>query len=174
MIRRVIEAVAAHFAVHWRRRKAAFLWRVTLEGILVSLTITIILGLIFSLPGRSDLGKISSAAVVVKLCLFSPIVETLLLQALPVMLARIARAGIALQITVSVIVFAAAHFPAGIDSGVVAGILGGFYLAFTFVRWREESLASALTMTVASHAIHNTILVFAMILLGIFAPPQRG
>jgi len=40
-------------------------------------------------------------------------------------------------------------------NGFAAGIVGGFYFAFTCTRWRRESLGRAFWMTTGQHFLHN-------------------
>ncbi len=47
---------------------------------------------------------------------------------------------------------------------VIAGVVSGFYLAFTYVRWRELSLETAVWMTCGMHAAHNLV-AFSLALL---------
>jgi hypothetical protein len=51
------------------------------------------------------------------------------------------------------------------STGIAAGIVGGFYLAFTYTHWPRRSTGMAFLMTAAQHAIHNTA---AILLLRIF------
>ena len=170
LLRTVLRTVASHFAAHQRRAKWPFLWRVTLEGIGVSLTAVLVIGGIFDLGDRKDLDQWPVAELVFWGCLVAPVIETFLCQMLPVMIARTLRLGFWMQIAVSVVFFAAAHAPSGAITVIGAGLTGGFYLAFTYVRWREESLWSAVYMTVGAHLVHNALLVPILLLGRIFAP----
>jgi hypothetical protein len=57
--------------------------------------------------------------------------------------------------------FAAAHFTNSIASGVLAGIVGGFYLAIVYTVFRRVSLLRAITATFFQHAAQNFV-VFAL------------
>ncbi len=85
----------------------------------------------------------------------APLLETLLLQAAPVALGRRCGLGFPGQVFLSAALFMGTHFFEGMQSGITAGLLGGFYLAFTYVHWREASLRTAFWMTVGLHAAHN-------------------
>jgi hypothetical protein len=89
--------------------------------------------------------------------LLAPIIETLVFQALPVGVARLFKASFRWQVAAATILFAAAHFTESIAVGVGAGLVGGFYLAFTYVHWRERSRWTAFWTTAVSHGIHNGI-----------------
>jgi hypothetical protein len=45
-------------------------------------------------------------------------------------------------------------------SGVFAGLVGGFYLAFIYSHWRKKSRLDAFGLTVLAHFFHNLILAF--------------
>jgi len=94
---------------------------------------------------------------------FAPIFETLLLQALPIAIARLAKAGFWLQVLVSTVPFAGLHFLEGFSVGLGAGVVGGFYFAFTYAHWRQRSRWTALWTTALCHAIHNAMAVFMML-----------
>ena len=148
--------VRNHFQKYRERSKTAFLWRISLEGLLVPLLLAALVASFVDVPVREDLGAITWR-LVVAIVVFAPFFETLLFQALPVMVAR--RCGLPFwaQVATSVVPFAAAHFTINWSTGLFAGIVSGFYLAFTYARWREVSFRTAFWMTAAMHAIHNGI-----------------
>jgi hypothetical protein len=149
-----------HFRRHERRSPGDYLWRVTLEAFLIAMAVAILLGLL-GVADREirDLGTFAVLAILV-----APWLETLLLQMLPVGLARLCGAGRSAQLILSMVVFAALHFIEGIGTGLAAGIVGGFYLAFTYTHWRRHSRTRAFWMTTAQHTIHNTAIVIFVIL----------
>ena len=152
---RIAQSLRDHFAAYQLRSKGDFLWRVTLEGLAVSLGVILLLGLAFELPDRTDLKGVTFTQLV---CL-APLLETLLLQSLPVMVARAMGLGFRGQLLAAWIPFAALHFSAGVDTGICAGIVSGFYIAFTYTHWRQDSVGSAYWMTTGTHALHNLALV---------------
>ena len=81
----------------------------------------------------------------------APVLETLILQAFPVWIARLCNAGFSVQIVVSVVAFTIPHALEGIQAGIAAGLAGGFYFAFTYVHWRERSKWKAFWITAVSH-----------------------
>ena len=92
----------------------------------------------------------------------SPIIETLVFQAFPVWIARICKARFSVQILASAIPFAIDHALIGIQSGIAAGLVGGFYFAFTYVHWRKKGRWTPFWVTAVSHAIFNgTLILFA-------------
>jgi hypothetical protein len=61
------------------------------------------------------------------------------------------------------VLFAAAHFTEGLAVGVGAGLVGGFYFAFTYVHRRERSRWTALWTTAVCHGIHNAIAILLLL-----------
>jgi len=100
----------------------------------------------------------------VEAILIAPWLETLVLQMLPVGLARLCGAGRSVQLILSMIVFAALHFMGGLALGLGPGIVCGFYLAFTYTHWRRHSRTRAFWMTTAQHMLHNTMAVMLVVL----------
>jgi hypothetical protein len=89
----------------------------------------------------------------------APLLETLIFQAFPIWIARLCKARLSIQVVVSVVPFFLAHAIEGIGAGIAAGLIGGFYFAFTYVHWREYRRWTAFWITAVSHAIHNGILI---------------
>jgi hypothetical protein len=56
------------------------------------------------------------------------------------------------------------HHFAGVPTVVAAGFIGGFFFAFTYERWRSESIAAALMMTILLHSSFNLVGAVAMLL----------
>ena len=75
------------------------------------------------------------------------------------------RAGVARQTLVSLAVFFVAHVPSGLSTALAAGLVGGFYFAFTYVFWRRAAWWTAFWVTAASHFLHNAIAVALMLML---------
>jgi hypothetical protein len=151
---KIVGGLKAHFEAYRKRTKWHFLWRLSLEGLVVPVVAGILLWLIFHFPPRSDI-RSHGAALFIELVIIAPLLETLLLQSVPVMIARSLGLGNSWQFGAALVPFAGLHFLAGAGAGICAGILGGFYIAFTYTRWRQESFRSAFWMTASFHAIHN-------------------
>ena len=71
--------------------------------------------------------------------------------------------GTVVQVIISTSLFFAAHLTLGLSSGIAAGLIGGFYLAFTYVRWRRRSWWTAIWVTSLSHAIGNALVSLAVV-----------
>ena len=143
-----------HFQRYRRRKPWAFCWRITIEGQLVSLLCGFVLVLLFPQLDREfpdwSIGQFFLIIVVI-----APIMETLLLQTLPIFIARKFKAPFALQIIISMTLFGGLHFLDGILAGIAAGLVGGFYFAFTYAHWCRKSHWTAFWVTALSHALQN-------------------
>ena len=158
--------LAEHFRAYRQRTVGSFLWRITLEGLLISLGMAMLLTWGFNAASRTDLDESDLVGLFGELVLSAPIIETLFLQVVPIALARMMGLSFGGQIAMSMIPFALLHFPAGVGSGIAAGVVGGFYFAFTYAHWRNNSLWTAYWTTALSHALHN-LFAWCMIGLGI-------
>lgn len=86
---------------------------------------------------------------------FAPIGETLFYQALPIALLSAAGFSAGTQFIVSAALFAWAHYVDHAGKGIGAGIPGGVYLGYPFVRWFPDSFWRAFWITAVSHSLHN-------------------
>jgi len=158
----------AHFRKHRSRSPWDFCWRVAIEGLVVSLIVVAIPSILLDEPGRDFLDWPIHHTLII-IVILAPIFETLLLQALPVAIARWRKAGFKVQILASLIPFTLAHLPEGVAVGIGAGLIGGFYLAFNYVHWRERSIWTALWTTTLAHAIRNGVPGLLLVLTWAFA-----
>ncbi len=154
--------VRRHFERHERRKPWNFCWRVTLEGVLVSIFFVAIL---YPFTGHEprDFQKLPEGLAIVLVLLLAPVIETLLFQTLLIGLARLFRRSFRSQVLVSAIPFALVHFPEGVAVGVGAGVIGGLYLAYTYAHWARKSFWTAQWVTMISHALRNSLAVLAIL-----------
>ncbi len=155
--------IREHFRRYRQRKPWDFCWRIAIEGTLVALAISFILE-ILDLPEREmpfGIGELIIVGVVI-----APILETLLFQAFPVWIARLCKARFSIQVVSSVVPFFLVHAIEGIQTGIAAGLISGFYFAFTYVHWREKRRWTAFWVTTTSHAIHNAIAIPLALALG--------
>lgn len=157
-MRSVGRFLRAHFAAYRRRAKWSFLWRISIEGLLVPLVLGLAIVWALQLPERADLNHMATWDLMVSAVVLAPFFETLLFQALPIAVARVCGWGFWAQVAVSNVLFALPHFGIAASTGIAAGVLSGFYIAFTYAHWRETSFRSALWMTAGMHSLHNLIL----------------
>ena len=155
--------IKRHFARYRERAPWDFCWRIAIEGTIVGLAAACLMTLL-GIPGREM--DLSFEVLLILGVVVAPVLETLLFQALPVWIARLCKIGSSGQVIVSVVPFTIGHAIEGIQTGIAAGLLGGFYFAFTYVHWRERSRWQAFWVTAVSHAIHNAILIFLGFALG--------
>ncbi len=102
--------------------------------------------------------------VIVSVILVAPIVETLLLQTLPIELSRRFKRPVIFQFIAGMAPFALLHFLAGIHAGIAAGIVGGVYFSYAYLECRDESWLKATKVVCMTHGLHNVIvtpLIFA-------------
>ena len=148
--------IARHFENHRRRRPWNFCWRVTLEGLLVSIVVLAPIVCLIEQQEREFVNWPIPDMLLIVLIL-APIFETLLFQTLPITLCRLFRRSFRTQILASLIPFALLHMLEGIGVGIGAGLVGGFYLAFTYAHWAERSHLTALWTTIVSHFLRNLL-----------------
>jgi len=131
------------------------------ESFLIAILVVILANILIDGGGSSSKGNsILSTYGMISALLMAPLLETVICQVIPVGLARKVKAGEVLQIAISMFVFAFLHFKVlGAVSGLSAGLVGGFYLSYTYVRWRERDLKSAYWSTVAVHSLYNFFII---------------
>lgn len=149
--------VIQHFQRYCERSPWDFCWRISLEGTIVSLLLAFLLAP-FGVALR-DISSTSGGELLFLGVIVAPLFETLIFQALPVWIARLYKAGFAVQLLSSIVPFFLAHVTEGLGTGLCAGLVGGFYFAFTYVHWRKISLWTAIWTTAVSHAIHNGLVI---------------
>jgi hypothetical protein len=152
---------------HYRRyltlSPLTFTWQITVENLLVSLAVSGLILLIWQPPPRTNLENITASTYLWMIIFLGPIVETIFLQAIPVFLARVLGFRFIGQMVSSIVLFAALHFTRSISAGIGAGMIGGFYSAFTYIHWRSKSSWTAIWVTAFSHCLYNLAL-FAMLI----------
>jgi hypothetical protein len=153
-----------HFARVEQLPPGKYLVRVGLETFGLSLCV-LVLGMLLDADARriDDLGLFIVSALFI-----APWLETALFQWVPIAICRRLGAGRAMQIGVSLALFAVPHFVAASLTGFSAGLVGGFYFAFTYTTWRRHSAARAYWMTTAHHALYNGLLVALVVVLLMF------
>ena len=151
----ILEFVRSHFRRYRTRTKWSFIWRITVESLLMPAAMLLPFVTFFQSP--EDGPHYRGLAGFILVVVLAPLYETLLFQAFPVMLFRMLGFNYYGQLLGAWVPFAAIHFLKDVFSGICAGVVGGFYIAFTYVRWREISLGSAFWMTCAVHSLGNLV-----------------
>ena len=124
------------------------------EGFCVSMAAAAVLHALLNEPPRElwewPMWKLMLVAVVV-----APVVETVIFQQLPILFVRAVGGEWPLALAVSVTLFSVIHLVEGVMTGVSAGVIGGFYLAYLFSCWVERSTWTAYWTTALSHMTRN-------------------
>lgn len=117
-------------------------------------------------PPRTDLDQYGPVGLVVTVVIFGPIIETLLFQALPTGIGRALKWRRRWQFLVTMLPFAAVHFLIGLPTGMSAGLVGGSYFAFTYLKFRDASFAKAVAATSLVHGCYNLVAVALILASG--------
>lgn len=114
--------------------------------------------LCFGSPNESRVGMVYAPTLLqlAEKILLWPLVETIVFQFLIIEVARRLRWTAGWQLVASVAIFTTAHLiGGGAAHGLLSGLIGGYYLASTYVIYRERSLLWAFGITLAFHMLHN-------------------
>lgn len=130
-----------------------FIVRVAVESLVLRLAVIVLL--YYTVGDTSDTNVTKSGFFFV--VVFAPILETLLLQSLPVRIAEIFTGKTDVLFLCAWLPFALLHFTNSFLSGIGAGLIGGYYIAFTYVVFLRRSHGQAFFATAAVHALGNAI-----------------
>ncbi len=155
--------IRGHFDQLNARSKRSYFWRVWLETTLFAYIVGNLLQGLFHFRTRTDLDHYGPMALVTLTVIAGPIVETVIFQCLPLEFAESLKFRRFWQFALSIVPFAIGHLFAGIPTSVSAGVIGGFYFAFTYSRWKRESLFVGLVMTILLHSSFNLVGALAML-----------
>lgn len=108
--------------------------------------------------------NLSSAEFFIIAIILAPIIETLLGQMLPILIARRFTKSSLIIIIISALVFALPHCTKNVTKFLPAFPAGIIY-AFTFLHWLEKSKTKAYWITCAAHCLYNLILTSPIIFL---------
>lgn len=173
------EVLAGFFRRHWAWYRGlgawAFLGAVTAEGLLVSLVVVWVVQAVVGRTADSLDFHMETLDAFLLLCVFAPLWETFAYQVVPVGVMRLFRGRLWVQVAGSVVVFMVAHGGRGMNVVVGAGLVGGFYFAFTYTHWRAvRGVVVGYGMTAGSHFLHNFVLFGLLWAGGTFAMPVVG
>lgn len=164
-VNRLFRYVLAHFATLARKGKWAFFWRAWIEAVVIAYLVGYLAQMFFPAGPRADLSGMSVLGLLGFVLIVGPLYETVAYQCLSLEITSAFKVRVPLRIVFSVIPFALLHSFAGVPTVVVAGGVGGFYFAYTYERWRKESLAVAIGMTFLLHSSFNLVGAVGMLLL---------
>lgn len=158
-------ALRRYFQYLDQKNKWSFFWQVWLHAVLLAYVAGNLAHLICPAGPREDLVSKSALDLCLLVLVVGPLAETIFFQCLPLEFTRAAHARRWVRMGASVIPFALMHHLAGVPTVIAAGFIGGFFFAFTYERWRRESLLVAVLMTVLLHSSFNLVGAVAMLLL---------
>ena len=156
----ILNLLRKHFRKHARRRPWDFCWKIGIEKTVVSFAIAFLLLIVLD-DSKPYIIHFPIWREFATLVIIAPVIETLLLQAFPIYLARSVKSSFNVQIISSVLIFTVLHSLISIGRGLCAGLIGGYYLAFSYALWRRRSRWSAFWITTVCHSITNaTVFIF--------------
>ena len=141
-----------------------FVVRILLQQFAVKVAVSIPVGICLGLAGVD-----TKVVTIIGVLVVAPVLETLLLQSLPIEVARRFRGRRWVQLAAGAVPFAALHFIGGIASGLAAGVVGGLFFAYTYLEGRERSWATATVATAVVHFLHNLVILPLMLISASYA-----
>lgn len=158
--------IKAHFQNYQKLTPLRFCLLITFESVLLSAIAGIVIDFFWGAPIRS-LVYLPAKRLFILIVILAPLIETLLFQTIPISISKWFKFSFSVQIFISFLLFAVAHFFVSWQVGIAAGIIAGFYLAFTYAHWIRKSHFTAFWTTSLSHSIRNFI---GFLLVIIFFP----
>lgn len=143
----------------------AFFWRISIEVVIIGNVLGVIISYYFSKYCKDPYHDIPLTIFIAMGIFVAPILETWLFQTIPISISKKLKLPLWIQIFSSLIPFACVHIYQGGLIGIVSGIIGGFYLSFSYATWKIKKSNNAFRITVGIHSIYNTI----GILIGLIA-----
>lgn len=145
-----------------QKSKWLFFWTIWPQAVLFGYGASILAQVVFHAGSRSDILRLSLPALCVGALILAPLLETLFFQLIPIELTAALHFGPRVRLACSAIPFGLMHLTTGIASAA-SGLVCGFYLAYTYDRWRTESLSAATRMTCLLHSAYNLVAVSAVL-----------
>jgi hypothetical protein len=154
-------SLTRHFLRIVRLPPGWFIVRVAVESLVLRFVALFLL--VLTVGHSSDSDPMEGGFLLVAVA--APVLETLLLQSLPVRIAQFFTRRTTILFLCAWLPFGLLHFTNSFNSGIAAGLIGGWYLAFTYVVSARRSHWKAIVMTAAVHALGNAICYLAVKLL---------
>jgi hypothetical protein len=145
--------------------KWSFFWRAWLQATAIAFLMGNVCQLLFPAGPRSDLEGLGVLHLIALVAVIGPIFETLVFQFLPLEIASALGFRRWIRMAISIVPFALMHSFAGVPTVVAAGAVGGFYFAFTYERWKKQSLLAGVVMPFLLHSSYNLVGLLALIAL---------
>ena len=162
---RIAQFIERHFSRLESHGKSAYLWRSWLEASVIAFLVGNALQWVFPAGPRHDLEGLGGLHLLVLVAVIGPIFETVFFQCLPLEIAASFGLQRPVRLLLSVVLFALMHHFAGVPTVVAAGGVAGFYFAFTYERWKRESLVAGVLMTFLLHSSYNLGGILGMLFL---------
>ncbi len=157
MIKQVSLWIPSHFKAYFYRTPWDFCLRVTFEAYFLSFIVNRSLRYLGVPKGSGIDYDLNFSLLCILLIFVVPIIETLIFQCLPIGVLRLCKVGFSWQVFASVALFCIAHTLKGVGVAISVGVVGGFYLAFTYAFWIRRSFWTAFWTTCVSHMLRNAI-----------------
>jgi hypothetical protein len=162
---RILQSIFRHFSRLESRGWGAFLWRSWLEASAIAFVVGNTLQWLFPAGPRHDLEGLAGWQLLGLVAAVGPMFETVFFQFLPLEVAASFGLRRPVRLFISIVPFALMHHFAGVPTVFAAGGVAGFYFAFTYERWKRESLMTGVLMTFLLHSSYNLGGVFGMLFL---------
>lgn len=114
-------------------------------------------GLGLSQSDRPELLKFGIGGLFVMGVILAPLLETLLLQQIPIVLTRRFGMSTSVQLLMGTVPFAASHLGSGASTAVAAGVMGGVVYSVAYLTFIDRSKVQAFFITAAVHSLHNLV-----------------
>ncbi len=154
-----------HFKNYRNMNVWAFFWRISMEVILLAILFGMGISYFFSKYCKDPFRAIPFPVFIVWGIVVAPIIETGLFQTIPISVSRRFKLHFNIQVLSGILLFALVHIAQGALIGFVSGVIGGFYLSFSYSVWIERKSRIAFLMTAGIHSIYNFVLIFFYILV---------
>lgn len=137
---------------------ALYIIAVPIEMIILELTVAVFITSVGAAPRNLHGAEHGTATIYIATLLLAPLFETVIAQVIPYELLR--RVGVTRRlfyVTAMTLIFMSIHLSAGLGTMMVAGLVGGMYLANTYIIYRNKSFRVAYFVTATCHAMNNVL-----------------
>ncbi len=142
-----------------------FVFAISACMLLIECTLALVLVSILGLPPRSNIDS-SHKTVLILVLFIAPLIETFLAQLIPYVVLKAFGIDNKFFLLFSMAsAFVLLHVSAGLTTTLVAGVVGGVFLSYAFLRFSETSLFFAYLITACCHFLNNAFVLFVLLLL---------
>ncbi|HEX9934790.1 MAG TPA: CPBP family glutamic-type intramembrane protease [bacterium] len=164
-IHKAIPFVRSHFTGIMGKKPWTFAWQVALEAVVLEACLSAAISSLFPKAGNDPFAGMPFWTLAIGAILFAPIAETFLFQSIPIAIARQFGRTFQAQVVWSMVPFALFHVLQMGWSGAGPGLVGGFYLAFSYAVWKRKDPGKAFVVTAGIHLIHNAAAVLLQLVM---------